>query len=154
LLDVIFHSFFPQKKEDDMSMRESEMPAVPEETMRVARAAFPKGNPYMRLRDELGAFYRDGQFSELFGVRGRSAKSPAFLALVCALQFAENLSDRQAADAVRARLDWKYFLGLELGDPGFDHSVLSEFRGRLIRGGERSSNCWTGFWRRFKAGAS
>jgi transposase len=125
---------FSQKKEDDMSMRESEMPAVPEETGRVARAAFPKGNPYILLRDELGSFFQDGQFSELFGARGRSAKSPAFLALVCALQFAENLSDRQAADAVRARLDWKYFLGLELDDPGFHYSILSEFRNRLIRG--------------------
>ena len=51
------------------------------------------------------------------------------------LQFAENLSDRRAADAVRSRIDWKYLLGLELTDPGFDASVLSEFRGRLVAGG-------------------
>jgi IS5 family transposase len=50
------------------------------------------------------------------------------------MQFAEGLSDRQAAEAVRARIDWKYALGLELTDPGFDFSVLSEFRARLIGG--------------------
>ncbi|MFC9916563.1 transposase [Streptomyces sp. NPDC059862] len=51
------------------------------------------------------------------------------------LQFAENLSDRAAADAVRTRIDWKYALGLELDDPGFDHSVLCEFRARLAKNG-------------------
>ncbi len=50
------------------------------------------------------------------------------------LQFVENLSDRKAADAVRGRIDWKYALGLVLTDPGFDHTVLSEFRTRLIAG--------------------
>jgi transposase len=50
------------------------------------------------------------------------------------LQLAEGLSDRQAADAVRARIDWKYLLCLELTDPGFHYSVLSEFRERLIVG--------------------
>ena len=50
------------------------------------------------------------------------------------LQFAEGLSDRQAAEAVRARINWKYLLGLELGDPGFHYSVLCEFRGRLVGG--------------------
>jgi len=51
-----------------------------------------------------------------------------------ALQFMEELPDRQAADAVRGRIDWKYLLGLELADPGFDASVLSEFRKRLVEG--------------------
>jgi Transposase domain (DUF772) len=60
---------------------------------------------------------------------------PARLALVSVLQFAEGLSDRQAADAVRARIDWKYALGLELTNTGFDASVLSEFRARLVGGG-------------------
>jgi hypothetical protein len=54
------------------------------------------------------------------------------LALVTVMQFRENLSDRQAAEAVRARIDWKYLLGLELSDAGFDKSVLSEFRHRLL----------------------
>ena len=108
---------------------------VPELTARVARAAFPKGNPYLRLRDELGPVFRDGDFADLYPRRGQPALPPWKLALVTVLQFAEDLSDRQAADAVRGRIDWKYALGLELDDPGFDFSVLSEFRGRLTAGG-------------------
>ena len=54
------------------------------------------------------------------------------LALVPVFQFIENLTDRQAADAVRSRLDWKYCLSLELTDTGFNHTVLSEFRTRLV----------------------
>jgi transposase len=100
-------------------------------TAQVARAAFPKGCLPIRIRDELGELFDDGQFVGLFAVRGRPALSPARLALVSVLQFAEGLSDRQAADAVRSRIDWKYALGLELADTGFDASVLSEFRARL-----------------------
>ena len=54
------------------------------------------------------------------------------LMLVTVLQFVERLTDRQAAAALAARIDWKYALGLELDDPGFHNSVLSEFRGRLV----------------------
>lgn len=108
--------------------------AIPEETQRVARAAFPKGSLAMRLRDELGRVYLDEEFKELFPERGQPAASPALLALVTVLQYVEGLTDRQAADAVRGRIDWKYALGLELTDPGFDHSVLSEFRDRLLVG--------------------
>jgi transposase len=100
-------------------------------TAQVARAAFPKGCPAIRIRDALGELFDDGQFAGLFATRGRPALSPARLALVSVLQFAEGLSDRQAADAVRGRIDWKYALGLELADTGFDASVLSEFRARL-----------------------
>ena len=88
----------------------------------------------MRMRDELGEMYPDGLFADLFPRRGQSAESPGRLAWVTVLQFAEGLSDRQAAEAVRGRLDWKYVLGLELTDPGFDYSVLSEFRDRLLTG--------------------
>ncbi len=52
------------------------------------------------------------------------------------MQFLENLSDRQASEAVRSRIDWKYVLSLELTDAGFDHSVLSNFRERLTVGGQ------------------
>ena len=107
---------------------------IPEGTARVARIAFPKGNPYMRLRDELGPIYDNEQFASLFSNLGQPAEDPARLALITIMQFAEGLSDRQAADAVRGRIDWKYALALELADPGFDASVLSEFRGRLIKG--------------------
>ncbi len=104
---------------------------VPEETARVAKAAFPKGMVYMTMRDELGAIVEDEDFAHLFPRRGQPAMTPWRLALVTIMQFAEGLSDRQAADAVRARIDWKYALSLELDDPGFDASVLSEFRSRL-----------------------
>lgn len=108
--------------------------SVPAETARIAHAAFPKGNLYFRLRDELGTLYHDQQFAALFSVTGQPALPPWRLALVTVFQFLEGLSDRQAADQVRARLDWKYALGLELEDPGFDFSVLSEFRSRLLAG--------------------
>lgn len=107
---------------------------IPEQTAQVARAAFPKGNPYMRMRDTLGPIYINPEFAALFSKTGQPAQAPAQLALITVMQFAEGLSDEQAADAVRGRIDWKYALALELTDPGFDPSVLSEFRTRLIIG--------------------
>src|SRR5947208_310610 len=118
-----------------MSLHPEPILPVPEETARVARAAFPKGTTYTRMRDELGVLWQDEDFAGLFPTRGQPALAPWRLALVTVMQFAENLSDRQAAEAVRARIDWKYALGLELTDPGFDFSVLSEFRSRLLSGG-------------------
>src|SRR5262249_12058418 len=106
---------------------------IPEETRRVAHAAFPAGHPCLRIPDELGDLYRDDQFAHLFPDRGQPGLAPARLALASVLQYVEGLSDRQAADAVRGRIDWKYALGLELTDPGFDHTVLSEFRSRLVQ---------------------
>lgn len=117
-----------------MSLHPRAMPEVPAETVKIAKAAFPKGNTYMRMRDELGPIFADEQFADLFSDRGQPAASPAHLALVTVMQFAEGLSDRAAANAVRARIDWKYALGLEVTDPGFDDSVLSEFRTRLVEG--------------------
>jgi transposase len=117
-----------------MSLHPQEIPPIPEETRRVAHAAFPRGNVYMRLRDELGTIYEDHLFTAVFSARGQPAESPWRLALTTVMQFAEGLSDRQAADAVRSRIDWKYALSLELPDPGFDHTVLSEFRTRLVAG--------------------
>ncbi len=106
--------------------------AIPQETARVAQASFPKGNLYMKMYDELGALYEDSDFKELFPAKcGKSAISPAFLGLITIMQFAEGLSDVQAADAVRSRIDWKYALGLDLTDSGMDSSVLVEFRSRL-----------------------
>jgi transposase len=110
------------------------MSTVPAETARVAQAVYPKGNLYMTLRDELGSLYTDEDFADLFPTHGQPAACPWRLAVICVLQFAEDLSDRQAAEAVRSRIDWKYVLGLELTDPGFDFSVLSEFRARLVTG--------------------
>ncbi|HEV2659457.1 MAG TPA: IS1182 family transposase [Ktedonobacteraceae bacterium] len=117
-----------------MSLHPQAICPVPEETVRIAHAAYPKGNLYMQVRDELGTIYEDQNFAHLFPHRGQPAEAPWRLLLVSVLQFAEGLSDRQAADAVRGRLDWKYLLGLELTDPGFDASVLCEFRARLVEG--------------------
>jgi len=108
------------------------LPPVPEDTALIARAAFPRGTPYLLLRDRLGAVFDDVGFADLYPALGQPAYAPWRLALVTLMQFREGLSDRQAAEAVRARIDWKYLLALELADPGFDHSVLCEFRGRLI----------------------
>src|SRR5579864_517598 len=118
-----------------MSLKPLEVNPIPEETIRVAHTAFPKGNAIMRIRDHLGPIYTDAQFTALFPHDGQPALSPGALALVSVLQFAEGLSDRQAADQVRARMDWKFLLGLELDDPGFDFTILGDFRSRLIRHG-------------------
>ena len=115
-----------------MSVQPRPWPEVPEQTAAVARAAFPKGTLAMRVREELPGLFADEQFVSAFGLRGKPGISPGQLALVTVLQFVENLTDRQAADAVRGRIDWKYALGLELTDPGFDHTVLTGFRQRLI----------------------
>jgi transposase len=118
-----------------MSMQPKPWPDVPAGTARVAKRAFRKGALAIRARDELGDWLDDAAFAAAYGVRGRPGISPAQLAMVTVLQFAENLTGRQAADAVRARLDWKYALGLALEDEGFDASVLCEFRERLVAGG-------------------
>lgn len=118
-----------------MSLKPEPLPPVPEETARVARATFPRGNVVMHMRDALGTIYTDEVFSDLFPMRGQPAEAPWRLALVTVLQFMENLTDRQAAEAVRRCLDWKYALSLDLTDQGFHHTVLSEFRTRLVTHG-------------------
>lgn len=121
-----------------MSLKSCDQYSVPDETARVARAIFPDGNLVMRMYDELGMLFHDADFADLFPVQGQPAEAPVRLALVTLLQFWEALTDRQAADAVRTRIDWKYLLCLPLTDRGFDHSVLSEFRTRLLtHGAER-----------------
>jgi transposase len=107
---------------------------VPDETARVARAIFPNGNLYMQWDDTFGTLFEDRDFVTLFSAEGQPALSPMRLCLVLLLQFAEGLSDRQAAEAVRTRIDWKYLLCLELTDAGFHYSVLSEFGRRLVAG--------------------
>ena len=117
-----------------MSLNPSVIEPVPEQTAQVARAAFPKGNLYISIRDELGTLFEDADFTSLYPRRGQPAFAPWRLALITIMQFLENLPDRQASDAVRSRIDWKYALSLELTDAGFDHSVLSNFRERLTVG--------------------
>jgi transposase len=98
---------------------------VPEGTARVARAAFPKGNPYIEMRDSLETLFSDEDFAALFPIHGQPAAPPWRLALICGVQYVEGLADRQAADAVRGRIDWKYALSLELDDPGYDFTALT-----------------------------
>ena len=116
-----------------MSLRAEPFPSVPEDTARVARAAFRRGNAYLLLRDRLGPVFADADFADLHPQRGQPAYAPWRLALITLMQFREGLSDRQAADAVRGRIDWKYLLALDLDDAGFDFSVLCEFRARLLQ---------------------
>jgi transposase len=115
------------------------VPAVSVQTGLVARAAFSRGNVYLLLRDCLGPLFDDAAFGDLYPALGQPAYAPWRLALITLMQFREGLSDRQATEAVRARIDWKYLLALDLADPGFDHSVLCEFRARLLEheAGER-----------------
>ncbi len=105
-----------------MSLKPDPIQPVPEATARVAKAAFRKGNPLLSLRDELGAVFADADFAGLFPRLGQPGLPPWRLALVTILQFRENLPDRHAAEAVRARIDWKYLLGLE---PGVTHEIRS-----------------------------
>ena len=119
-----------------MSLHAVDRLAIPEETTRVAKTTFPKGNVYMTMRDELALWCKDSAYAHLFpSHQGRLAESPGMLNLVMVMQYAEGLTDQQAAEAVRSRIDWKYALGLALTDRGFHYSVLSTYRERLLAGG-------------------
>ena len=96
-----------------MSLQVQTSYQIPDETQRVARAAFPKGTLGLRIADALGVIYQDNQVAERFPMRGQPAEAPARVALATVLQFVEGLSDRRADDAVRGRIDWKDALGLE-----------------------------------------
>ena len=121
-----------------MSMNPHEVEPIPPDTARVARRAFPKGSAVMHLRDAFGPLYQDELFARLFPKRGRGAYAPWRLALITVFQAMEDLTDRQAAQMVRGRLDWKYALSLPLEDSGVDHSILSDFRERLLSQGAES----------------
>ena len=109
---------------------------IPEETDRVALAAFPKGNVYMTMRDKVNLWYKDSKLAHLFvSTQGRPAESPGHLGLATVMQFSEGLTDKQASEAVSDRITWKYGMGLALTDTGFHYSILSDYRDRLIAGG-------------------
>ena len=115
-----------------MSLQPGLIPPVPQDTAQIALAAFPDGHPDLRRHDQLGNLFTDANFADLDSRRGQYALAPWRLALIVVVQFREDLSDHQAADALRARIDWIYLLGLELADPGLDDSDLCEFHSRLI----------------------
>jgi transposase len=120
-----------------MSVQPRSWPEPAPEIVAAVRAAYRRREPPLpvTVRDRLGELFPDAEFAPGFGVRGRPGWSPGRLALVTVLQMAENLTDRQAADAVRDKISWKYALGLDLDDEGFDASVLSEFRTRVVEHG-------------------
>ena len=117
-----------------MSLHPQPIAPVPEQTVRVAAAACPTGNPSLTRRDQRGTIFQDEDFATLFPAWGYPGLPPGRLALITSMQFRENRADRQAAEAVRARIDWQYLLGLVLPDPGCDFSVLRECRDRLLAG--------------------
>ena len=118
-----------------MCIRVEKITPIPKDTATIAQAAFPKGSLVMSIRDELGIIYKDEQLKALYtSKRGQPAWSARRLAMITVMQYIEDLTDTQAAQAVRGRIDWKYALSLPLADPGIDSSVLSEFRGRLVTG--------------------
>jgi transposase len=117
-----------------MSYQAQPITPIPDETSRIARAVFPTGTLAMALRDDLAHLSTDEDFVDLFAARGQAAACPWRLTMVTILQFLEGLTDRQAADAVRSRSDWKYLLGLEITAMGFHFTVLHALRTRLITG--------------------
>src|SRR5215207_2081656 len=121
-----------KKRGARMSLQPRLSREVPEETARVAQAIYPKGNLFMKIRDELGDLFEDAVFAELYPPSGQYSLSPSLLALVLVMQYIADYTDREAAEAVRDQISWKYALGLELESQGFDFSVLSEFRKRLV----------------------
>ena len=118
-----------------MSLKPHGLEPIPEETRRLMHRLCPKGTMVTQLRDALGPIYSDEHFAHLFPTRGRPAEAPWRLALVTVLQALEGLTDRQAADAVRTRIDWLYALALPLDEPGFDYSILTDFRQRVLAAG-------------------
>jgi transposase len=116
-----------------MTLRPQPLPPVPEATVAAVQAAFPKGNLYVDLRAEFGILYSDQLFADLYPPSGRPVEvAPWRLALIVAMQYIEGLTDRQAADAVRRCIDWKYALSLELTESGFDFTLWHDFRCRLL----------------------
>jgi len=116
-----------------MALRPHTLPPVPEATAAAVRAAFPKGNLSVDLHAQCGTLYNDQLFADLYPPAGRPVEvSPWRLALVTVMQYIEGLTDRQAADAVRRCIDWKYALSLDLHDPGFDCTLLHDLRERLL----------------------
>jgi transposase len=120
-----------------MSMRPQPWPEPSEEIAAAVRAMYAGREVPLpvAIRDQLGELFTDEAFGAGFAARGKPGWSPGRLALVTVLQRAENLTDRQAAEAVREKISWKYALGMTLTDPGFDASVLCEFRARLVTHG-------------------
>ncbi len=139
---------------------ESEMSLKPDlgqksffDTQTLCAELLPKENFYRVFSEQLFEILKDEDYQEMDSRLGRVALSPRRLSYVMLFQYLEKLSDRDAAEAVRIRLDWKLALHLAVDDPGFDSSTLTHFRDRL-RGARRSSCCSTGWWRSCGSGGT
>ncbi|MFJ9847368.1 transposase [Kitasatospora sp. NPDC101155] len=119
-----------------VSMEPQPWPEPAPEVVRAVRAKnYGRKVPLpVAVRDRLGELFPD-EYGEAFGKTGPAGWPPGRLALATVFQLAEDLTDRQAADAVRDRLSWMYALGLDLADTGFDHTVLTQFRDRVLAHG-------------------
>ena len=115
-----------------MSLESQVGNGIPDETVKVAKACCGKKNQLVTLRDRFGPLFRNSDFTDIYSWKGSLGIAPELLASVTVLQHVEKLSDSQAATMVQTRIDWKYLLGVELDYAGFDSSVLSEFRDRLL----------------------
>ncbi len=127
-----------------MSLQAQPLDPIPALSNRIAHASLPKGTLVMHLRDAPGSLYGDADLADVFPKRGRAAEAPWRLALVTVLHALENLSGRQAAEMVREQLNWKYALPLPLDDEGFDVSILTDFRQRLVDHAVKIA-CWNPF---------
>lgn len=116
-----------------MSLKCKPIAPIPPDTQALGGRLLAPSDPYRLIGEQLADFVCDSDFVDLYADEGKPAESPALLAMVTVFQFMENLSDRQAAAMVVKRIDWKYALHLALTDDGFNYSVLSEFRQRLLQ---------------------
>jgi len=107
---------------------------IPEDTLLVGQQVLSEDNLYRIIGEQYAEVVKDEDFADFYSHTGQPGYSPARLSLITVLQAMEHLSDRVAIHMVRTRIDWKYALHLPLNDPGFDPSVLCEFRGRLVEG--------------------
>jgi len=107
---------------------------MPAETERIGRKLLKENDVYRLIGDRLFEQLNEEEYADLYSAEGKPGISPILLAFLSVFQFMEKLADRQAVNALRMRLDWKYALHLPLEYEGFDFSVLSEFRDRLIKG--------------------
>lgn len=128
-----------------LSLRPRSGEQVPPPTAQVARASNPNGTTTTWVRDRLDGLWCDEDFADWYPRAGRPGLPPAQLATVCVLQLLLGLSDRQAAEAARCRIDFKYAMAMELNDPGFHHGVPADFRDRLAEG-NRALSRWLAGW--------
>lgn len=120
-----------------MCLKPKPLGPIPEDTLQLGQKLLSEDNLMRRIGDKYAELVKDEEFADMYSHTGKPALSPARLSLVV-VQAIEHLSDRAAAMMVRTRIDWKYALHLPLSDEGFDESVLSEFRQRLVaRGAQR-----------------